>query len=869
MEARLATGTQLIRRILLHTVAYAGLASGVVSLYLWGLLRLTPEQWGHFFTAVGGVFLLVFPAMVLVHRRIFQSIQHCVDRRAAGTATREEIERGFAAVCDFPRYWFAWGLLWWGAGSLAVCLAIRLQDASFGWQPMAVIVCSTLSISFVTDMYYFFTIKPVLAPIRLALAIDLGDPEARRRLIRPVSLRTKLFVAMMSTIVVSILFAGFLALAQAQSSLESYVVQMQENALDAIVQRGLHDEYVGQDEYVGYVRKEEVELEASRRALMQAGASFDLVLLSVDARHVMAGSRELLPPSVTQNIEASLHATGRSSSCDGEGCYSYRRLEREAGLIVAFAPSDRLTTASSISVSFAALLLFSTLVAAGAAFLLARDVGKTTDMLQREASRIAAGDLRVATILDSEDELGELGHAFESMAASLRETVLRVKDAAGRLQSGASEVATASRDVGSATELQIRGTAEADRAMHNIEDRTRGIATAAADLDRDVVDAATSLSQLDSTGGELSRSAGVVSTSIDEVSTSVEEMARAIVQVDESSRDLAKVADDASTSLDHTAAGTMQVNAAAEEMSQLSERVVALSETGRSRVNETIEGMKTIADDTAAAEEAIRGLAESTGEIDSIVEIIDSVASETSLLALNASIIAAQSGEHGRGFAVVADQIGDVARRVTESTQHVRDLVSKLQDQSEASADLIAQGGRSVAQGLTLSQDAGASLDDIAATSQESVPRIEAIVSAVKEQTRAVDTVTELMSRLRDGTSQISQAIQEQSHSTEFVREAAGDIGEASKQLSRAALEQATGTSSIRQSAERIREAAKAIHGALQDQTTACCQVASFLGELDGSTTSNEQSVVRLNDAAESQQRMADRLQEEMANFTL
>jgi hypothetical protein len=131
MSATLPTGRTFVRRILVYTAVYSALACVVISLYLSGLLRLTPAQWQGFFQIVGAGFVLIFPAMNLVHRRVLEHIRSCLDQLAVGIPHPDELRRGFAAISDFPRYWFVWGLLWWGLGGVAVGGAMWLRYDDF------------------------------------------------------------------------------------------------------------------------------------------------------------------------------------------------------------------------------------------------------------------------------------------------------------------------------------------------------------------------------------------------------------------------------------------------------------------------------------------------------------------------------------------------------------------------------------------------------------------------------------------------------------------------------------------------------------------------------------------------------------------
>ena len=117
--------------------------------------------------------------------------------------------------------------------------------------------------------------------------------------------------------------------------------------------------------------------------------------------------------------------------------------------------------------------------------------------------------------------------------------------------------------------------------------------------------------------------------------------------------------------------------------------------------------MEAIRDATDTVEKVIRGLGERAKEIGAIVDVIDDVADETNLLALNAAIIAAQAGEHGRAFSVVADEIKELADRVMASTKEIGSLIRAVQYESDAATAAIERGAESVWSGVERSARGG------------------------------------------------------------------------------------------------------------------------------------------------------------------
>jgi methyl-accepting chemotaxis protein len=357
--------------------------------------------------------------------------------------------------------------------------------------------------------------------------------------------------------------------------------------------------------------------------------------------------------------------------------------------------------------------------------------------------------------------------------------------------------------------------------------------------------------------------------SIEEVSTSIEQLTRSVSQVTDNTEALAEAAEETSASMEEMASSLREVDTSAEETSRLSEEVVGRAESGQEKVRETIEGMERIQDATETAEQVIRALHQRTGEIGAIVDVIDGVADETSLLALNAAIIAAQAGEHGRAFSVVADEIKDLAGRVLASTKEIGGLIASVQVEAEKATGAIEEGTASVANGVERSAEAGMALEAITRASRDSGTRMGGIVLAVQAQSKAAVHVVELMEKVRGGVEQIREASLEQDRGHAVVSQNSVTIRDVAQQVRGTTEEQSRGANRIRESIEGVRLAVEQINNALQEQSQACASVLAGLESVQNRTRTNEEASRTLDGVTQELQSHAEALREEVGRFKL
>jgi methyl-accepting chemotaxis protein len=832
-------------------------AALVVALYLFALLQLTSEQWREFLIA-GAVFAAVsLLAQIWMQRRFDRAAVACIDAERGDAAGPGDFRSGFQAAMALPRRMLLATQLSWTIAAIAVpgWMMLRLDDFS-GIQPCLIALVALMG-GLVTAVFVFFVLKRLAAPLRDRWASRLPDTAQRRELIRRLSLSRKLGIAVSGVMVSTVFAAALLSYSLAFRPIEAYSTRVQSGFVGRMAGR-----IVGPGDPLLGLAKDDLD---------ELGIAGQLLVVELPSGQIVHGPREALTASELRWITACEGATGTSLEIDSDNSFAWSRIEDDENLaLVAVTPRDLLIgDLGRVQLVFGLLLLAALAIALVAAFLMAGDVSRTTEWLRLEAGRIASGNLTRGEVRDSEDELGDLARSFEDMSDSLRETVRRVADAAERVDAEAIAIARVGLTLSSTTVDQVQGIERASHSMAAINGKASGIVQSAQALSGNVEEASSSLLELSAAGDELNHTASSLSGQVAEVGGSIEEMIRSVRQVSENTEGLAGAVAETSASMIQMADSMQQVERAATETAGLSSQVVSVAERGRERVQQTIAGMHAIREATAGAELVIRGLGDRVHEIGAIVDVIDEVADETNLLALNAAIIAAQAGEQGRAFSVVADEIKDLADRVLASTKEISALIRSVQQESANAVGAIERGAESVQSGVDLSAEAGASLEEITRAARASGVRIEEIVQAVREQAGDASRVSDLMGQVNRSVEEIRAAGREQERGNQVVLHGTEVMREVAQQTQRTTEEQARGARRIRDNIESVRQAVEEIHAALQEQSEQCRDSLAFLEQVYERTRSNDESSRRMSEATQGLKQQADALRGDVRRFKI
>ena len=242
---------------------------------------------------------------------------------------------------------------------------------------------------------------------------------------------------------------------------------------------------------------------------------------------------------------------------------------------------------------------------------------------------------------------------------------------------------------------------------------------------------------------------------VSQAAVQTQEITRQLTHSSESqSREIANV----TSAINEMASSVQHVSKNASTSAEVAQKSVDIAHKGAQTVSRTIDGMDNIREQIQETSKRIKRLGESSQEIGNIVGLIDEIADQTNILALNAAIQASSAGEAGRGFAVVADEVQRLAERAGNATKQIEALVKTIQSDINEAVSSMEQSTTNVVNGARLAEDAGEALSEIESVSVNLSGLIQNISTASSRQSSAASNITATMNVIQDITAQTSDS---------------------------------------------------------------------------------------------------------------
>lgn len=431
--------------------------------------------------------------------------------------------------------------------------------------------------------------------------------------------------------------------------------------------------------------------------------------------------------------------------------------------------ADSSSKISRLKVILLVSLMLSILLGSLAIYRLRKDVLYPLERVGDAAARIAAGDIDFQLKVKRHDEIGTLRTNFNTMIQNIKKVN--------------NELRNEKAGVEQKIELAI---IESEKQRLYLQESTNVMLEKMESFSRGDLTVELEVKSSDEIGALFNGFNNSIQNIHDillKVMDMIESTSGASAQISSSAEEMAAGAHEQEAQAQEIAASVEQMTRVIYESNTASTLVMQKAKLagdsaleGERIVQETVKGMNHIATVVRSAADTVGELGKNSVKIEEIVQVINDIAEQTNLLALNAAIEAARAGEQGRGFAVVADEVRKLADRTTKATGEIGGMIKQIQRDTSAAVASMQQGTQNVESGRILAEKAGVSLKEITKSASEVLEEVSKVTKASAEQTKAAEEIERSIHGITTVTRETSIGIQELAKASENLNQLTEDL---------------------------------------------------------------------------------------------
>lgn len=478
-------------------------------------------------------------------------------------------------------------------------------------------------------------------------------------------------------------------------------------------------------------------------------------------------------------------------------------------------------------------------------------LSERVNRLKSHAARIASGDLTEVVNDSSTDEFGELSRALDAIARGLGQTISQVRAASLETDSISGRVRDASRQIASDAGTQATSVRQTSAAMSAMSRASEQVEAQIGEVTRSAEVSADRLRDISGAIERVSSTVHQVSAAVDQTRQHLEDNVGSLGEVDKAVDRLNNAAEGTAAATNQITASISSVERSTEEALQMSRETSRKAESGVHAVKETLDGIQRIRQFTNETVESIRFLSQKVASIERILDVIDDIANQTKLLSLNASIIAAQAGEHGRGFLVVAEEIKALASKTAGSTREISSVIGEVLKVSENVISVAERGVRTVDDGVVRSEHADAVLSGILDASTRTGALVRTIAAAMAEQARSALQVNQAMQDVHSIAVRVRGIVSSQKAESSQLENSMRQMKAIMDRSLSTAKEQAVQVSQAIEAIGTIFRQIHSVSSSNQEQVRSRAEVAKAFEVLEGLSQRHRESARQLSAAVE------------------